>query len=95
LAHLLADRLKLRYSDKLYADLGNLLKRRVRRIRGLHRLEGYRSKWRRLLVFRVIVRRFARTRRYSDPTPVLCRQLDVRLRSRPQGILQCGIRILG
>ena len=41
--HLLADRLKLRYSDKLYADLGNLLKRRVRRIGGLHRLEGYRS----------------------------------------------------
>jgi hypothetical protein len=43
LAHLLADRLKLRYSDKLYADLGNLLKRRVRRIGGLHRLEGHRS----------------------------------------------------
>jgi hypothetical protein len=32
--------LKLRYSDKLHADVGNLLNRRVRRISGFYRLEG-------------------------------------------------------
>jgi hypothetical protein len=82
---------KLWYSDKLYSDVRDLLNGRVRRVSRLHGLEGYRSEWRRFLVFGIVVSRLARAGRDSGPTSVLRRQLDVFLGRGPPLLPKSGI----